>query len=179
VECLKPKRFQLLTLYQHWVRAKPSSQTVDQYYAGLNSSIQRASVQNILDTVLRSLMEDERRTFMYVETAFLARWWREQSDTTKAQLRSLVDQGRLEIVNGGYCMHDEAATYYTDMIDQTTLGHRFLEKELGVVPRIGWQIDPFGHSSVHVSLSALEWLSTCLVAHGVHTLQFAGCVWSE
>ena len=47
-------------------------------------------------------------------------------------------------------MHDEATPYYTDMIDQTTLGHRFLAEELDVVPRIGWQIDPFGHSAVQV-----------------------------
>ena len=36
--------------------------------------------------------------------------------------------------------HDEAATHYVDMIDQTTLGHTFLTQEFGVQPRIGWQI---------------------------------------
>ena len=38
------------------------------------------------------------------------------------------------------------------MIDQTTLGHTFLKKELGVVPKVGWQLDPFGHSSTQGSL---------------------------
>ena len=28
------------------------------------------------------------------------------------------------------------------------LGHRFILEQFGVVPRIGWQIDPFGHSAV-------------------------------
>ncbi|KAI3929712.1 hypothetical protein MKX01_025880 [Papaver californicum] len=46
------------------------------------------------------------------------------------------------------CMHDEASPHFIDMIDQTTLGHRFIKKEFGVTPRIGWQIDPFGHSVV-------------------------------
>ena len=37
-------------------------------------------------------------------------------------------------------MHDEAATHFMGMIDQTTLGHSFLKKELGVVPTVGWQV---------------------------------------
>ena len=38
------------------------------------------------------------------------------------------------------CRHDEAAAHYVDMIDQTTLGHRFLMSEFGAVPKVGWQI---------------------------------------
>lgn len=53
-------------------------------------------------------------------------------------------------------MHDEAATHYIDMIDQTTLGHRFIKKEFNVSPRIGWQIDPFGHSAVQAYLLGAE-----------------------
>ncbi|XP_050134439.1 probable alpha-mannosidase At5g13980 isoform X2 [Malus sylvestris] len=54
------------------------------------------------------------------------------------------------------CMHDEAATHYIDMIDQTTLGHRFIKKEFDMTPRIGWQIDPFGHSAVQAYLLGAE-----------------------
>lgn len=53
-------------------------------------------------------------------------------------------------------MHDEAATHYIDMIDQTTLGHRFIKQEFGITPRIGWQIDPFGHSAVQAYLLGAE-----------------------
>jgi alpha-mannosidase len=53
-------------------------------------------------------------------------------------------------------MHDEAATHYIDMIDQTTLGHRFIKNEFGIIPRIGWQIDPFGHSAVQAYLLGAE-----------------------
>ncbi|KAA8531358.1 hypothetical protein F0562_006067 [Nyssa sinensis] len=54
------------------------------------------------------------------------------------------------------CMHDEAAPHYIDMIDQTTLGHRFIKEEFNVTPRIGWQIDPFGHSAVQAYLLGAE-----------------------
>merc|ERR1719329_985482 len=40
------------------------------------------------------------------------------------------------------------------MIDQTTLGHKFLKDEFGYMPRVGWQIDPFGHSNTHAWLSS-------------------------
>jgi len=53
-------------------------------------------------------------------------------------------------------MHDEATTYYIDMIDQTTLGHRFLKDVFQQVPRIGWQIDPYGHSAVQAYLLSAE-----------------------
>lgn len=49
-------------------------------------------------------------------------------------------------------MHDEAATHYMGMIDQTSLGHQFLLNEFGVVPTVGWQIDPFGHSATQGGL---------------------------
>ncbi len=49
-------------------------------------------------------------------------------------------------------MHDEACTHFVSMVDQTTLGHRFLLSEFGYVPRAGWQIDPFGHSSTQAAL---------------------------
>ena len=34
-------------------------------------------------------------------------------------------------VNAGWCMHDEAAAHYLDMVDQTTYGHQELSKMLG------------------------------------------------
>lgn len=53
-------------------------------------------------------------------------------------------------------MHDEAVTHYIDMIDQTTLGHRLIKTEFNVTPRIGWQIDPFGHSAAQAYLLGAE-----------------------
>ena len=53
-------------------------------------------------------------------------------------------------------MHDEATVHYIDMIDQTTLGHLTIKKQFNKVPRVGWQIDPFGHSAVQGYLLGAE-----------------------
>jgi len=42
-------------------------------------------------------------------------------------------------------MNDEANAYYEDIIDQMTVGHKFLLDNFGIRPTIGWHIDPFGH----------------------------------
>ncbi|CAM0872753.1 unnamed protein product [Alopecurus aequalis] len=130
--------------------------TVDQYYVGSNNSIQGACVQNVLDSLVPALLKDENRKFIYVEQAFFQRWWRQQNDIIKDTVKGLISSGRLEFINGGMCMHDEATVHYIDMIDQTTLGHRFIKEEFGQIPRIGWQIDPFGHSAVQAYLLGAE-----------------------
>ncbi|XP_010249228.1 PREDICTED: alpha-mannosidase At3g26720-like [Nelumbo nucifera] len=130
--------------------------TVDQYYVGSNNSIQVACVQNVLDSLIPALLADKNRKFIYVEQAFFQRWWRDQSEAVQSIVKQLISSGQLELINGGMCMHDEATTHYIDMIDQTTLGHRFIKQEFGVTPRIGWQIDPFGHSAVQAYLLGAE-----------------------
>lgn len=48
----------------------------------------------------------------------------EQDEDMQARVRTLVANGQLDFVNGGWCMHDEAAAHYIAMVDQTTLGHQ-------------------------------------------------------
>ncbi|KAK9990150.1 hypothetical protein SO802_025135 [Lithocarpus litseifolius] len=130
--------------------------TIDQYYVGSNNSIQGACVENVLDSVVESLLRDPNRKFVFAEMAFFTRWWVEQSVETQETVRKLVDSGQLEFINGGWCMHDEATCHYIDMIDQTTLGHRFIKEQFNYIPRAGWQIDPFGHSAVQAYLLGAE-----------------------
>ncbi|XP_032794592.1 lysosomal alpha-mannosidase [Daphnia magna] len=122
--------------------------TVDQYYYGSRTGIQKAGVQYILDSVIEELQANRERRFIYVEMAFFWQWWEEQNDSTRDIVRDLVNQGRLEFINGGWCMNDEATTHYADIVDQMSLGLNLLNDTFGECgrPRIAWQIDPFGHS---------------------------------
>lgn len=132
--------------------------TVDEYYYGGNQSIQRAGVQYILDSVIQSLVHDQskQRKFIYVETAFFWCWWSQQDDFTRHQVKNLACSGQLEFIGGGWSMNDEAATHYNSIIDQMTWGLRRLNDSFGScgVPKVAWQIDPFGHSREQGSLFA-------------------------
>jgi lysosomal alpha-mannosidase len=122
--------------------------TVDQYYYH--------EVQYILDTVISDLLDEPEHRFIYVEIGFFIRWWRQQDDTMRHQVKRLVNAGRLEFILGGWCMNDEASTHYSAIIDQHAFGFRFLRTNFGECarPKIGWQIDPFGHSREQASLFA-------------------------
>ena len=130
--------------------------TVEQYYYGLNNTIQNAAVKYILTSTMNALQANPNRTFTYVEQKFFTMWWDEQPGEMKQTVRDFIAKKQLSFVNGGWCMHDEAATHFMGMIDQTTLGHSFLKRELGVVPTVGWQLDPFGHSATQASYMASE-----------------------
>mmetsp|Transcript_29052 Transcript_29052/g.54827 ORF Transcript_29052/g.54827 Transcript_29052/m.54827 type:complete len:1069 (-) Transcript_29052:93-3299(-) len=130
--------------------------TVDQYFYGANNTIQHANVQMILSTLIPALEYDPSRKFTYVEQAFFTRWWNEQNDKMQSRVKKLVKSGQLAFVNGGWCMHDEAATHFMGMIDQTTLGHTFLQETFDYQPTVGWQIDPFGHSATQASLLSAD-----------------------
>ena len=64
--------------------------------------------------------------------------------------------GRLEFISGGWSMNDEGITHYNSIIDQHSLGAEFLGDQFGECgrPKLGWQIDPFGHSREVASLFA-------------------------
>ena len=123
--------------------------TVDEYY--------ESNVRSILTTVTAELRKNPARKFTYVEIAFFAMWWEEQTNATRAEVRRLVAEGQLDFSNGGWCMPDEGGPTYQDLLANMQKGLRFIEREFGrdARPRVAWSIDPFGHSSTYASLNAL------------------------
>ena len=120
--------------------------TYDAYY--------NAEVKTILTAVAHSLDRSPNRTFVWAETCFFERWWREQSARRREKIRRLVARGQLEFVGGGWVQHDEAAPTLSAMAEQLAAGHAFLNATFGVRPRVGWQIDPFGHSRASAAVHA-------------------------
>ncbi|GCB62790.1 hypothetical protein scyTo_0014541 [Scyliorhinus torazame] len=60
-------------------------------------------------------------------------------------------------------MTDEANTHIFAMIDQLLEGHQWLERNLGIKPRSGWAIDPFGHTSTMAYLLKQTGISNMLI----------------
>eukprot|EP01047_Picozoa_sp_COSAG01_P038826 COSAG01_NODE_3170_length_6472_cov_2.238820_5_plen_441_part_00 len=123
--------------------------TVDEYY--------ESNVRSILTTVTQELQKNPERKFTYVEIAFFAKWWEEQTNVTKDVFRQLVAAGQLDFSNGGWCMPDEGAPSYQDMLANMQTGLRYIQREFGqdARPRVAWSIDPFGHSSTYGTLNAM------------------------
>lgn len=65
--------------------------------------------------------------FIFVEIVYFSRWWKEQNETIRNDVRHLVANGQLEFINGGWCMNDEAVTLYSDIIDQMSLGSKYFK----------------------------------------------------
>ncbi|KAL3225231.1 hypothetical protein MRX96_025964 [Rhipicephalus microplus] len=119
--------------------------------------VRNEAVRLIYDTVLRALEQNSKRRYMSAENIFFSRWWKKQSQAVRHRVKKLVQSGRLQFVGGGWVQNDEAVTHYTAIIDQMTLGLRFLNDTFGSdcgVPSIAWQADPFGHSVAQASLFA-------------------------
>lgn len=57
------------------------------------NDIQHAGVQYILDSVVDQLLKNPDRRFIYVETAFFYRWWKQQSSAMQQTVRQLVNEG--------------------------------------------------------------------------------------
>uniref|UniRef100_A0A7N0ZZ82 Alpha-mannosidase n=1 Tax=Kalanchoe fedtschenkoi TaxID=63787 RepID=A0A7N0ZZ82_KALFE len=112
--------------------------TVDEYY--------EKQSRHILDTIVDTLSKDARRKFIWEEMSYLEKWWRDATDAKKEALISLVQNGQLEIVGGGWVMNDEANSHYYAIIEQITEGNMWLNDTIGVVPKNSWAIDPFGYS---------------------------------
>lgn len=112
--------------------------TVEEYY--------QERSRRILSTIVQALRKDKKRKFIWEEMSYLERWWRDASKVEKQDFITLVKDGQLEIVGGGWVMNDEANSHYYAIIEQITEGNLWLQETVGVTPKNAWAIDPFGHS---------------------------------
>lgn len=62
--------------------------------------------------------------FIQVETAFFYKWWIHQNEEMQNKFKTLVENGQIEIINGGWSMNDEGCVNYLSVIDQFTWGFR-------------------------------------------------------
>ncbi|XP_064486646.1 lysosomal alpha-mannosidase-like isoform X2 [Ornithodoros turicata] len=123
-------------------------QTVDELFRGPISVIYNSTVE--------ALLANPARQYISAENVFFSRWFKSQLPPKQEQISHLVYSGQLQFVGGGWTQNDEATTHYTAIIDQLTLGLRFLNDTFGRCGRVkvGWQIDPFGHSQAQASIFA-------------------------
>ncbi|MBN3283686.1 MA2A1 mannosidase, partial [Polyodon spathula] len=129
--------------------------TFDDYY--------KDQTQHILNNMVVKLHEEEQMKMIWSEISYFSKWWDNIDSQKKAAVKRLIERGQLEIATGGWVMTDEASTHYFAMIDQLLEGHQWLEKNLGVKPKTGWAVDPFGHSSTMAYILKRSGFSSMLI----------------
>ncbi|EFA77646.1 alpha-mannosidase [Heterostelium album PN500] len=121
-------------------------QTFEEYYDN--------KVYSILDSVISELKKDHSKRFIWSEISFFRKWWDNQKQQIKDSVHDLVESGRFEFIGGGWVQNDEAVSNIDDVMDQITEGHIWIAKHFNRTVEYGWQIDPFGHSSLTPTLFA-------------------------
>ncbi|XP_041916273.1 alpha-mannosidase 2 [Alosa sapidissima] len=129
--------------------------TFDDYY--------RDQTQHILNNMVVKLHEDVRRKIIWSEISYFSKWWDNIDDQKRDAVKKLIESGQLEIATGGWVMPDEANSHYFALIDQLLEGHQWLERHLGVKPKTGWAVDPFGHSPTQAYLLKQAGFSNMLI----------------
>ncbi|KAE9546848.1 hypothetical protein FO519_009940, partial [Halicephalobus sp. NKZ332] len=133
--------------------------TADDYFTGINGdSNVHFSVWAIYNNVVTELKKDSKKKFSICEVGFLTKWIENADEEFVNDFTTLVNNGQIELVCGGWVQPDEAASHYVDLVDMYTLGLRKLNRSIGgecAKVRTGWQIDPFGHSREHSNILAM------------------------
>src|SRR3990167_5313453 len=90
-------------------------------------------------------LEHNLKKFTFDAISFVRNWISKEPEK-KELLQSLVSQQRLNLINGGISMHDQACCYVDDIIANYEYGREYTKNVLGVVPFTAWSVDPFGAS---------------------------------
>ena len=130
--------------------------------------------KEILNNAVDQMTKYKNMTFVWTEMQFLAMWWSEAHPVRRRNLQHLIQEGRFEVLTGGWVMTDEANVNLFAMVDQLVEGHSWIRSvndyfcvmlvlykihfhskllvvfprsTLGqkAIPRSSWSVDPFGH----------------------------------
>lgn len=87
------------------------------------------SVDDILDSTMQELYADGNKTFTFGDLKYFKKWYDKLGETEKADVKTVVTNGQLDLVNGAYMPPDEALTQYDSLLDSFMVGQQFLWKE--------------------------------------------------
>jgi len=89
---------------------------------------------------------EKQYRFTFSDIYFLAAGYPQRGPLLQAFQQAFRDN-RMELVNCGMSMPDQALTSYEDLLQTFEYGREYCRERFGILPRIGWAIDTFGQSA--------------------------------
>jgi hypothetical protein len=112
-------------------------QTLHSYY--VKAKVQEETGQEVNITIPK---------MVWADFAFFEKWYSQADSATLEMFHTLLDNGTFGIEHGGWVQHDEATPDYKMIINMFDNGLQFLKNTFDILPRMGFSIDGFGHSSL-------------------------------
>ena len=105
-------------------------------------------IEKQMEVILRNQKSGGYKTFLFTisDIIFLPGYEKLRPGSIK-EIKELVSQKKIDIINCGMSMPDQALTHYDDLMNTFEYGREFCLEQLGVLPKVGWSIDPFGQSA--------------------------------
>jgi hypothetical protein len=91
----------------------------------------------------------DHEKFLWADFAFFIKWW--NADTTQEvrdEMKDFVNRGIISLEHGGMVQHDEALSDYKSITIMFDTSLQFIKENFGKLPKVGFSIDGFGHSSL-------------------------------
>lgn len=91
----------------------------------------------------------DHEKFLWADFAFFIKWW--QTETTaevREDMLDFVKKGIISLEHGGMVQHDEALSDYKSIVNMFDTSLQFINETFGKLPKVGFSIDGFGHSSL-------------------------------
>ncbi|WP_424211455.1 glycoside hydrolase family 38 C-terminal domain-containing protein [Streptomyces sp. BI20] len=116
---------------------------------------------------LQAARDDPAYTFVISEVDYLKPYW-DAHPEDRAELRALIDAGRVEVVGGTYNEPNTNLTGAETTVRSAVHGLALHRDALGADPRTAWQLDVFGHDPSFPALMAGVGLDSVVLARGPH-----------
>ncbi|CAD8097963.1 unnamed protein product [Paramecium sonneborni] len=131
--------------------------TFHQYQEGIYSEkySKTICVDCLYEQVIETLVKYPDFTYVIGEICYFREFYEKQNETQQNIIKNFIQQGRIEIVNGGWVQNDQSSSNYQDIILQLQVGHQWVHQKFDQIIQTAWNIDSFGHSYTQSALNYL------------------------
>jgi alpha-mannosidase len=125
----------------------------------------RGGALGLIEGYLQACAADPEFKFVLEQMPYTVPYWALYPER-RAQLRSLMQAGRLEIVGGMYNQPQTTLTCAESTIRNILYGMVYHRTVWGADPRIGWMLDVFGHDPNFAQFMVKSQHTACTYARG-------------